>query len=141
MQKSKPLMLIDDDLVDAHSVKRALVEIGVVVDLVHLSNGEEALNYLRSEVNPKPCLILLDLNMPKMNGLEFLQEIKKDQVLCRIPIVVLTTSSDQTDIQTAFARGGVGYMTKPLDYDKFVQIIEAVSKYWGMSLLSSQVSS
>ncbi|MFC1652643.1 response regulator [Planctomycetota bacterium] len=139
MQPSKPLLLIEDDQVDARTVKRALQDIGVVDTIVHLTNGEEAMDYLRSGVNAKPCLILLDLNMPRMGGREFLEAAKQDATMCRIPIVVLTTSTNEDDIQETFTLGVAGYMVKPLDYDKFVDTIQAVSQYWSMSILPSQL--
>lgn len=140
MQTSKPLLLIEDDLVDARTVKRALQDVGVSESLVHLTNGEEALDYLRSDINDKPCLILLDLNMPRMNGREFLQEIKQDRAMRRIPIVVLTTSNDELDVQNTFMQGVAGYMVKPIEYERFTKTIQAISEYWAMSILPSQVS-
>jgi CheY-like chemotaxis protein len=139
MQTSKPLLLIEDDQIDARTVKRALQDIGVVDKIVHLTNGEEALDYLRSEVNPAPCLILLDLNMPRMGGREFLQAAKEDPTMRRIPVVVLTTSTNENDIQDTFQLGVAGYMVKPLDYDNFVETIKAVSQYWSMSILPAQI--
>jgi len=135
MQKTRPLLLVEDDNVDALTVKRALEDIGVVDSLVHLKNGEEALDYLRSEVNELPCLILLDLNMPKMNGIEFLQEAKKDERIRKIPVVILTTSQEDRDIMGTFRHSVAGYMVKPIDYDRFVETIRAISEYWALSML------
>lgn len=135
MRKSKPLLLIEDDSVDAMSIKRALDDIGVLDSMVHLTNGEQALDFLRSKANERPCLILLDLNMPKMNGQEFLNEIRKDQMLCSIPVVVITTSAEKADIQQTFAQSIAGYMVKPIDHDQFVKVIEAISRYWSLNVL------
>ena len=85
-------MLVEDDQVDAMTLRRALRELKVVNDLVHKTNGEEALEYLQNSNNRKPCVIFLDLNMPKMNGIEFLQIAKADSELRRIPVIVFTTS-------------------------------------------------
>jgi CheY-like chemotaxis protein len=79
MRNSRPVLLVEDDHVDAMTVKRALRELHVANPLVHTINGEEALNHLRAESNDSPCVILLDLNMPKMNGIEFLKIIKADE--------------------------------------------------------------
>jgi CheY-like chemotaxis protein len=89
---NKPIFLIEDDQVDMMRVARAIKEIHVANQIVHREKGEDALNYLRDENNNKPCLILMDLDMPVMNGIEFLQAVKKDERLRRIPMVVLTTS-------------------------------------------------
>ncbi|MDO8206274.1 MAG: response regulator, partial [Gallionella sp.] len=86
----KPILLVEDDQVDVMTVKRALKEVKVTNPLVNLENGEEALQYLRDPDSVKPCIILLDLNMPIMNGIEFLKVMKHDTLLRRIPVVVLT---------------------------------------------------
>jgi CheY-like chemotaxis protein len=135
MQKSRPLLLVEDDQVDARTVKRALTELNIQDSVVHMPNGEEALAYLRSGVNEQPCLILLDLNMPKMNGHEFLKEVKKDPALRRIPIVVLTTSSEDRDVLGTFEYSVAGYMVKPIDYQKFVETIHTIADYWSLSVV------
>ena len=135
MRKQRPLLLVEDDNVDALTVKRALEDIGVIDTLVHLSNGQEALDYLQSGVNPLPCLILLDLNMPRMNGIEFLEESRKDEAICRIPVVVLTTSDEDRDIEGTFAYSVAGYMVKPLEYDRFVEIVRTINDYWSLNVL------
>jgi CheY-like chemotaxis protein len=139
MQKSRPLLLVEDDQIDARSVKRALEDLNMADSMVHLSNGEEALEYLRSGVNELPCLILLDLNMPKMNGIEFLKEVKKDPGLRRIPIVVLTTSREDRDVMGTFEHSVAGYMVKPIDYQKFVKTVHTITDYWSLSVLPSEV--
>ncbi|MDO9236345.1 MAG: response regulator [Aquabacterium sp.] len=92
---NKPIFLIEDDQVDTMVVRRALKELHVANRLEHVENGEEALAYLRDPARERPCLILLDLNMPVMNGIEFLQAAKADSELKRMPVVVLTTSVEQ----------------------------------------------
>ena len=81
MKNLKPILLVEDDSVDAMTVKRALKELNVTNQLVHSIDGEQALEYLKADDNKKPCVILLDLNMPKMNGIEFLQAVKEDEKL------------------------------------------------------------
>ena len=95
-------MLVEDDSVDAMTVKRALKDLKVTNQLVHTLNGEGALEYLRADGNEKPCVVLLDLNMPKMNGIEFLKIAKVNEQLKTIPVVVLTTSIEQQDKVEAF---------------------------------------
>ena len=113
---NKPILLVEDDQVDVMTVKRALKEIHVTNPLVNLENGKEALKYLCDPKNVKPCIILLDLNMPIMNGIEFLQVAKHDAQLKSIPVVVLTTSEEQQDKVNSFDLGVAGYMAKPVDY-------------------------
>jgi len=92
MRGTKPVLLLEDDRVDVLSVSRAFKELKIANPLQVVGNGEEGLRYLHDENNPRPCLILLDLNMPRMNGLEFLKVIKNDEELKKIPVVVLTNS-------------------------------------------------
>ncbi|MHB2015488.1 MAG: response regulator [Candidatus Xenobia bacterium] len=132
----KPILLVEDDKVDAMTVKRALREINVVNPLVHKANGEEALDYLRQgEGNGKPAIILLDLNMPRMNGIEFLKVAKADQILKKIPVIVLTTSKEDQDRVDSYDLGVAGYMIKPVDYHQFVEVIKAIHLYWSLSEL------
>ncbi|MBN9133416.1 MAG: two-component system response regulator [Nitrosomonadales bacterium SCN 54-20] len=130
---NKPILLVEDDQVDMMRITRALKEIGVTNQIVHQENGEDALNYLRDEDSEKPCLILLDLSMPIMNGIEFLRAVKKDEKLRRIPVVVLTTSDDQQDKLNGFNSGVAGYMGKPSDYPQFVEVIRSIDTYWTIS--------
>lgn len=128
-----PILLVEDDQVDVMTVKRALKEIHVTNPVVNPENGQEALNYLRDPKNAKPCIILLDLNMPIMNGFEFLQVAKHDARLKRIPVVVLTTSEEQQDKVNSFDLGVAGYMAKPVDYRQFVEVMRTIDAYWTIS--------
>jgi CheY-like chemotaxis protein len=135
MQNSKPILLIEDDNVDVMTVKRALQDLKVSNQLVPLSNGEEAIEYLKKENTTKPCIVLLDLNMPKMDGVEFLKVVKADNTLKKIPVVILTTSNSERDVTESFELGAAGYMVKSVDYEKFVETIEAIERYWTFSKL------
>ena len=135
MRTCKPVLLVEDDTVDVMTVKRVLKDIQVTSELVPAGDGEQALAYLRDDGNAKPCIILLDLNMPKMNGIEFMRIVKADEALQRIPIVVLTTSNSDQDISKSFELGAAGYMLKSVDYKKFVEIIKTIDLYWTLSRL------
>lgn len=135
MRSSKPILLVEDDQVDAMTVKRALKEIKVTNRLDIVNDGEEALTFLKNSENKKPGIILLDLNMPKMNGIEFLQIAKKDESLKKIPVVVLTTSKGDQDKVDSFNLGVAGYMIKPVDYRKFVEVVRTIDLYWTLSEL------
>ena len=128
-----PILLVEDDQVDVMTVKRALKEIHVTNPVVNLENGEEAVKFLRDPKSEKPCIILLDLNMPIMNGIEFLQVVKHDAQLKRTPVVVLTTSEEQQDKVNSFDLGVAGYMTKPVDYRQFVEVMRTIDAYWTVS--------
>lgn len=131
----KPILLIEDDQLDAMTVRRALKELHVTNPLAHVENGEEALAYLRDTDKTRPSLILLDLNMPVMSGIEFLRVAKMDADLKRIPVVVLTTSEEQRDKVESFDLGVAGYMRKPVDYRQFVETMRTIDAYWTVSEL------
>ena len=130
---NKPILLVEDDQVDVMTVKRALKELRVTNMVVNQENGEDALHYLRNPESQKPCIILLDLNMPVMNGIEFLQVAKHDDQLKRIPVIVLTTSEEQWDKINSFNLGVAGYMIKPVDYRQFVEVMRTIDAYWTIS--------
>jgi CheY-like chemotaxis protein len=131
MSKLKKIMLIEDDEIDVMTVKRALKELNVENPLVVASNGEEALKMLQ-EYSYKPFIIILDLNMPRMNGLEFLKIIKNDEDFKKIPAVVLTTSKEEQDIFESYKLGVAGYIIKPVDYSKFVDALRTLNLYWNL---------
>lgn len=132
---SRPIMLVEDDQVDILTVRRALKEIAVRNPVVVRENGEDALAYLRDRASARPCIVLLDLNMPVMNGLEFLQQARRDEQLRSIPVIVLTTSEEPHDKTRSFALGADGYMAKPLDYRRFVDMMRSIERYWCASEL------
>ncbi len=135
MRNTKPILLVEDDQVDAMTVKRAFKELKVANPLDHTLNGEEALEYLKKNGNEMPCVILLDLNMPKMNGIEFLKIVKADDKLKQIPVIVLTTSKDEQDIIDSYQFCVAGYVLKITDYKQFVEAISTIDQYWTLSEL------
>ena len=135
MRNGKPVLLVEDDTIDAMTVRRAFKDLNLTNPLAHALNGEEALAYLENPENERPCVILLDLNMPKMNGIEFLKIVKADPSLKRIPVVVLTTSNEERDIVESFRSSVAGYIVKPVDYTEFVEAMRTVDLYWTLSEL------
>ncbi|MDD5175947.1 MAG: response regulator [Sterolibacterium sp.] len=128
-------LLVEDELADAHLVKAAFIENHILADLQHVVDGCEALEYLRREgprfANaPRPDLILLDLNMPRMDGRKFLAALKQDPQLCNIPVVVLTTSDVERDVIASYNLGAAGYVTKPMDVVQFMAVIRDLGDYW-----------
>jgi len=137
VRPDRSILLVEDDQVDVMTVKRAFKELGINNPVHHAANGEEALTFLRGQKNQPPCIILLDLNMPIMNGIEFLKEAKQDETLKMIPVVVLTTSQGDIDKVESFKNGVAGYMIKPVDYNKFLDLVGVVKSYWSTSELPS----
>jgi len=135
MQSKKSILLVEDDRVDAMTVKRALKDLNVTNRLEISCNGEEALEYLKNNKNEGPCIILLDLNMPRMNGLELLATLKSHEILKMIPVVILTTSKDEQDRIKSYKNSVAGYMIKPVDYMQFVQTMKTIQMYWTLSEL------
>ena len=135
MRSFKPVLLLEDDNVDAMTVKRALKDLDVKNPLVRAPNGEEGLKYLQNSSNAEPCVILLDLNMPKMNGIEFLKIAKSDPRLKGIPIVVLTTSRADQDKLACFDNSVAGYIIKPVHYKAFLDAMKTLNLYWTLSEL------
>jgi CheY-like chemotaxis protein len=132
MKNPKPILLVEDDKVDAMTVKRALKECHATNHLHCVGNGEEALEFLRNERNPRPGFILLDLNMPKMNGIEFLEILKHDEDLKHIPVVVLTTSRQDRERVESFRLGVAGYIIKPMNFHQFTEV-RTIAYYWSLS--------
>jgi CheY-like chemotaxis protein len=135
MKGKKPILLVEDDAVDTMTVTRALKEIHVSTKIISVGNGKEALEYLRNVDNERPCIILLDLNMPKMSGFDFLYTVKKDEALKMIPVIVLTTSKEDQDKVDSFRLSVAGYMIKPVEYPKFIEVVRTINSYWSLSEL------
>ena len=137
MNTTKPILLIEDDIIDRMTVQRSFKELQITNELLTANNGEEGLVCLKDERTDAPCIIILDLNMPKMNGIEFLSVVKQDAVLRKIPVIVLTTSKEEIDKVRSFNLGVAGYIQKPVDYDKFLEAIKTINLYWTLSELPS----
>ena len=135
MQRLRRILLVEDDQVDCMTIKRALEDVRITNPLDMVSNGEEALAYLLSEENDLPGIILMDLNMPRMNGIEFLKRVKTHARLKKVPVIVLTTSRTEQDISASFELGVAGYMVKPLDYKEFIEAVITIARYWRLSEL------
>jgi CheY-like chemotaxis protein len=125
------ILLVEDDDVDVMNVRRAFQRAHVSNPLHVASNGIEALELLRGDTIPLGRrLVLLDLNMPRMNGIEFLRAIRADDALRSLPVVVLTTSNDERDKVDAYNLNVAGYLLKPVTFSDFVDLMAALNKYW-----------
>jgi CheY-like chemotaxis protein len=135
MQNSRPILLVEDDDIDAMTVQRAFKDLGVTNQVVHKVDGEGAMEYLEDKRNEKPSVILLDLNMPRMDGFEFLKTVKTNVLLKSIPVVVLTTSETDQSIVKSFELNVAGYIVKAVDYKRFLETMRAIQAYWALSEL------
>lgn len=129
-----PIILVEDNPVDVDLTLRAFKKQNLINPIVVARDGEEALTIIKNweEEKALPTLILLDLQLPRVNGLEVLKEIKSHPRFKTIPIVVLTTSSDQTDVKTAYELGANSYIEKPVDFDKFMEVVAQIELYWNV---------
>jgi CheY-like chemotaxis protein len=135
--KTEVILLVDDDPDDLHMTRRALEKNGFSRDVYSVGDGEELLDFLRHTgkyapptPSPTPALILLDLNMPKMDGREALAEIKADKALHRIPVVVMTTSTAEQDILRAYDLGSNSFISKPITLSELVEVTRVLGRYW-----------
>lgn len=134
MDKKLNILFIDDDIIEVMKFKRVVLKLNLNHNLIIANNGKEALLVLKNK-DLIPDMILLDLNMPEINGIEFLKKVKKDDSLKRIPLVVLTTSNDTNDISECYEIGVSGYILKPLKYQDYLTIIERTLNYWSANEL------
>jgi CheY-like chemotaxis protein len=137
MAKSLNILLIEDDAIEIMKFNRVLKTIGANHKIIEANNGEEALDILK-EKQIIPDIILLDLNMPRINGIEFLGILKHDDSLKFIPAIILTTSNNRVDILECYKIGIAGYVLKPLKYEDYVDRIKKTLEYWSINELISQ---
>lgn len=131
IQNAIDIILVEDNPDDAKLTIRALKKRNLANNLLHLWDGEEAIEYLtQNQHNNLPKLILLDLKMPKIDGIEVIQYLKKDTLLKSIPIVVLTSSKEDTDIKKSYELGANAYIVKPVDFEKFTQAVSEIGVFW-----------
>jgi CheY-like chemotaxis protein len=128
----QPILLVEDNPVDLDLTLRAFSSRKLTNPIEIARDGEEALAYVEKWENgyPRPVIILLDLKLPKINGLEVLEVIKKHPEFKTIPVVILTTSSETSDMKTAYQLGVNSYIVKPVDFDKFMDVAKQIELYW-----------
>lgn len=132
--KNLKILLIEDDTIEVMKLNRAITSLGLNHQIVEANNGEVALKLLEKKEN-LPDIILLDLNMPKINGIEFLSILKEDNTLKYVPTIILTTSNNQRDLLACYEIGIAGYILKPLKYEDYVSKIEKLLGYWSINEL------
>jgi CheY-like chemotaxis protein len=136
MQKSLNILLIEDDAIEVMKFNRVLSTLNMNHKIIEANNGEEALTVLK-EKDIIPDIIILDLNMPRINGVEFLKILKNDEYLKYIPSIILTTSNNHKDVLECYKIGIAGYVLKPLKYENYVERIRKMLEYWSTNELIS----
>ena len=134
MTRELKILLIEDDTIELMKLNRAMLSLNMNHEVTEAINGEEALELLLNE-KYYPDIILLDLNMPKINGIEFLEILKNNESIKFIPTIILTTSSNEKDLLACFNLGISGYILKPLKYDEYIEKINLLLSYWSANEL------
>lgn len=133
-QRAADILLVEDNEDEVFLTRRAFRVVNPAISLHHVDNGEKCLAFLRREAPyehaPVPDLVLLDINMPVMSGRDALKAIQADEALCHVPVVVLTTSTEERDIQEMYRLRCNSYLTKPVNFERFVQVVRLVCEYW-----------
>jgi CheY-like chemotaxis protein len=128
----RPILLIEDNPMDVDLTRRAFIRRKIVNPVKVARDGEEALNFIRhwDESDVLPILVLLDLKLPKVDGLEVLRYMKTHPQFRIVPVVILSTSTEESDVQVAYQEGANSYIVKPVDFDRFIQIVDQIQTYW-----------
>lgn len=134
LNTNRPILLVEDNPIDLDLTLRAFTAKKLSNPIQVARDGEEALDYLKrwEEGETRPVVILLDLNLPKINGLEVLQKIKSHPDFKTIPVVILTTSSESSDLQAAYLSGANSYIVKPVNFNKFIDVANHIDLYWNV---------
>ncbi len=137
IQSEVEILLVEDNKNDAELTIRALQKIKITNTIVHLNDGAKALDFLfgkgefeNRDLNNRPKIILLDLKMPKVDGLEVLKRVKEDELTRNIPVIILTSSKENPDIEKAYSLGANSYIVKPVEFDGFSKAITEIGLYW-----------
>jgi len=128
--ESQPILVVDDSEDDFYATERALAKANLYNPIAHAASGESALEWLESKATAKPGLILLDLNMPGIDGRKTLEIIKRNSSLKTIPVVILTTSDDERDVEACYALGANTYIQKPVNFDGLIEAMKRLKGYW-----------
>ena len=138
MERSQiEILLVEDNMDDAEMTVHALRKNNLANKLIHMKDGEEALdflfgtgNFIGRDVNLKPSLILLDLKMPKVDGLEVLERVKSNEATKKIPVVILTSSKEDPDVSKCYELGANSYIVKPVEFESFIKAVSELGMYW-----------
>lgn len=126
----QPVLVVEDSIDDFEATMRAFSKTNLANPIKHVFSGQEALTYLNDASNPKPGIILMDLNMPGLDGRKTLEIIKQQVSLKKIPVVILTTSNNEDDVKSCYELGANTYVQKPLDFENLIAAIKQLKEYW-----------
>lgn len=135
MISKRKILLVEDDLIEAMKLNRTITKLNFPHEVVQVKNGEEALAMLKDTSVSLPDVLLLDLNMPRMSGIEFLHILRADEELKYLPTIILTTSGNRADLEECFRIGVAGYIVKPLKYEDYQEKLRRVIEYWEVNEL------
>lgn len=130
MHTTSKILLVEDNLADVELTKIAFESQQIQSEIVHCADGKIALDFLRDNSIEGFSYVLLDLNMPRLNGLDLLKICKQDPILKRLPVIVFTTSASNTDVQQCYEHGANAYVLKPVDLEDFDRTISAINSFW-----------
>jgi len=130
MKTAKKIILAEDNIADVELTKLAFKELDLNLDVYHVFDGQQLLDYLKQQPFDEIALILLDLNMPKMGGLDVLKLMYNDEELTKLPVVVFTSSAHESDVHACYEYGANAYVSKPIDINDFHKTIEAIANFW-----------
>lgn len=139
MKDLRPILLVEDSMKDAELTMAALARCQLLNPVVHVRDGQEALDYLRNHgpyagaLHGGPVVVLLDLKLPKLNGLEVLAEIRGDALLKSTPVVMLTSSRQERDLVQSYDSGVNAFVVKPLDFNEFLEAVQELGMFWGVT--------
>jgi CheY-like chemotaxis protein len=125
-----PILLVEDDPNDQLLIKRAFSRARLSNEIVVADDGDAAVAYLQSPTAPRPALVLLDIKLPRRSGLEVLEWLRGEPNLRRLPVVMLTSSEESRDVARAYDLGANSYLTKPVDFEKLIQMVQVLGLYW-----------
>ena len=128
----RKILLVEDSMQDAELTLAALHEKNLANEVVHVRDGAEALAYLEAQRNTLPAFVLLDLKMPKVDGLEVLRQMKEDERLKMIPVIMLTSSREEGDMIESYKLGVNSYVVKPVDFGEFIEAVRALGAFWAV---------
>lgn len=129
-----PILIVEDRPTDLDLTKRALAKRRILNPILEARDGEQALEYIKSweQGEPQPAFILLDLGLPKVSGLEVLRQLKSNPSTSSVPVIVLTTSAEDRDVQEAYRLGCNSYIVKPVEFTKFMEVASQIDVYWSL---------
>lgn len=134
--KNKKVILVEDNLADVELVRISIRELENPIELVHVGDGQELLNFLKTAILSEIAVIMLDLNMPRVSGIDVLRYMHEDPLLKKVPVVMFTTSNSKTDILKCYELGAKAFVCKPLDIFEFNQAIRSIVEFWtGINML------